>query len=131
MKMERKRSSKIFLQRSKREIVDKARKGIFDGNPLLAAPHRLVCKACGCIRKITYLSYLKSGRFDLGQTRMMEVVYAAPTLTGLSDTMEAATPIVFRVKCRRCRTEMLCSPVSLEYLLFTAGREQKLEQMYV
>ncbi len=131
MKKEKKLDSKIFLLRSKREIVDKARKGVFNGNPLLATPHRLVCKACGCARKITYLSYLKSGRFRLGKTRVMEVVYAVPTITGLGRTMERATPIIIRVKCRKCRTEMSCSPVSLEYLLFTAAKEQKLEQMYV
>ncbi len=131
MKRERKLDSKILLRRSKSEIVDKARKGVFDGNPLLATPHRLVCKACGCIRKIIYLSYLKAGQFKLGKTRMMEVIYAAPTLTGLGGTMERATPIIIRVKCRKCKTEISCSPVSLEYLLFTAAKEQKLEQMYV
>lgn len=124
MKMERKSGSKG-------KIVDKARKRVFNGNPLLATPHRLVCKACGCTRRITYLSYLKSGQFELGETRVVEVVYAAPTLTGLGRTMERATPIIIRVKCGKCGTEMSCSPVSLEYLLFTAGKEQKLEQMYV
>jgi len=130
MKMERKSDSKIFLQRSKREIVDKARKGVFDGNPLLATPHRLVCKACGCAWKIIYVSYLKSGRFELGKTRVVKVVYI-PNLSGLGGTVEKATPIIIQVKCKRCRTEVSCSPVSLEYLLFTAAREQKLEQMYV
>jgi hypothetical protein len=129
--MEEKSSSKSSLQLSKKEVVDKARKGFFNGNPLLATPHRLVCKACGCTRKVTYLSYLKSGRFRLGETRMMEVVYAVPTLTGLGRTTERVTPIVIRVKCRKCGSEVSCSPVSLEYLLFTAAKEQKLEQMYV
>lgn len=129
--MEEKSSSKSSLQLSKREVVDKARKGFFNGNPLLATPHRLVCKACGCTRKVTYLSYLKSGRFRLGETRMMEVVYAVPTLTGLGRTTERVTPIVIRVKCRKCGSEVSCSPLSLEYLLFTAAKEQKLEQMYV
>lgn len=131
MKKEKKLDSKILLQRFRREIMDKARKGVFNGNPLLATPHRLVCKTCGCTRKITYLSYLKSGRFKLGKTRMMEIVYAVPTLTGLGSAMERATPIIVRVKCRKCRSEISCSPVSLEYLLFTAAKEQKLEQMYV
>jgi len=131
MKKEKKLDSKILLHRFRREIMDKARKGVFNGNPLLATPHRLVCKACGCTRKITYLSYLKSGRFKLGKTRMMEIVYAVPTITGLGHTMERATPIIIRVKCRKCRSEISCSPVSLEYLLFTAAKEQKLEQMYV
>ena len=129
--MEEKSRSKSSLQLSKREVVDKARKGFFNGNPLLATPHRLVCKVCGCTRKVTYLSYLKSGRFRLGETRMMEVVYAVPTLTGLGRTTERVTPIVIRVKCRKCGSEVSCSPLSLEYLLFTAAKEQKLEQMYV
>lgn len=131
MKKEKKLDSKILLQRFKREIVDKARKGVFNGNPLLAVPHKLVCKACRCTWKITYLSYLKSGRFKLGKPRMMEVVYAAPTLTGLGSTTEKATPIIVRVKCRKCGSEMSCSPLSLEYLLFTAAKKQTLEQMYV
>jgi len=131
MKVERRWGAKIFLHRSKWEIVDKARKGFFDGNPLLATPHRLVCKACGCTREVTYLSYVKSGRFKLGKTTVMEVAYSAPTLTGLGHSLERATPIIIRVKCRKCGSEMLCSPVSLEYLLFTAAKEQKLEQMYV
>lgn len=129
--MERRFGSKVLRRSSRGEIVDKAKRGVFDNNPLLAVPHRLVCKACGCSRKITYLSYLKSGRFELGETRVVEVAYAAPTITGLGQTMERATPIVIRVKCRRCGTEISCSPVSAEYLLFTVGREQKLESMYV
>jgi len=129
MKMERK-SDSSFLQFSKGEIVDKARKGVFDGNPLLATPHRLVCKACGCTRKIMYVSYLKSGRFELGKTRVVKLVYI-PNLPGLGGAMERATPIIIRVKCRKCKAEISCSPVSLEYLLFTAAKEQKLEQMYV
>jgi len=122
---------KDFSRRSKGEVVEKARKGVFDGNPLLATPHRLVCKACGCAQEVTYLSYLKSGRFKFGKTRVTEVVYSAPTLTGLGHGTERATPIVIRVKCRRCGSVISCSPASLEYLLFTVAKEQRLEQMYV
>jgi len=131
MKMKKKAGSKIFSRRSKGEIVEKARKRVFDGNPLLATPHRLVCKACGCAQEVTYLSYLKSGRFKFGKTRVTEVVYSAPTLTGLGHGTERATPIVIRVKCRRCGSVISCSPASLEYLLFTVAKEQRLEQMYV
>lgn len=131
MRMEKKFGSKVLRRGSEEEIMDKAKKGAFDNNPLLAVPHRLVCKACGCSRKITYLSYLKSGQFELGETRVVEVAYAAPTITGLGRTMERATPIIIRVKCKRCGIEMSCSPVSVEYLLFTVGKEQKLESMYV
>jgi DNA-directed RNA polymerase subunit M/transcription elongation factor TFIIS len=129
--MERKNNPKTFRHDSKEEIVDKAKKGVFDSNPLLAASHVLVCKTCGYKQKITYLSYLKSGRFELGEKRMVEVVHAAPTISGLRHIMERVTPIIIRIKCERCGAEMSCSPVSIEYLLFTVAKEQKLNQMYV
>jgi len=129
--MERKNDPKTIRHDSKEEIVDKAKKGVFDSNPLLATLHVLVCKTCGYKQKITYLSYLKSGRFELGETSMVEVVHAAPTISGLGHVMERVTPIIMRIKCERCGAEMSCSPVSVEYLLFTVAKEQKLNQMYV
>ena len=129
--MKRKPSPSVFRSNPKEEIIERARKGVFDSNPLLATPHELVCKACGCKRKITYLDYLKSGRFDLGKTQMVEVSYAAPTIFGLSLTMEKITPIIMTIRCERCGTEISCSPVSLEYLLFTAMKQQKMKSMYV
>ncbi|MFQ6080360.1 MAG: hypothetical protein ACE5OW_01665 [Candidatus Bathyarchaeia archaeon] len=116
---------------SKKALLDMARKGIFNRNPMLAASHELVCKACGCTQKITYLDRLKSGRFELGETRVVEVAVAAPTISGLLSTRERITPIIMRVRCERCGAEIPCSPVSLEYLLFTARKPQKLEYMYV
>lgn len=68
---------------SKEAIVDMARKGVFDRNPMLAASHELACKACGCTQKITYLERLKSGRFELRKTTVVEVAVAAPTILGL------------------------------------------------
>jgi len=129
--MKRKSPRGILRRSSKEEIMNKARKGVFDRNPLLVTPHELVCKACGCTRKITYLNHLKSGRFELGETQMVEVSYAAPTIFGLSHTMERITPIIITIKCKRCGTEISCSPVSLEYLLFTTTKKQKLKNMYV
>jgi len=129
--MERKFNPRDLRHDPKEEIVDKAKKGVFDGNPLLATSHVLVCKTCGQKQKITYLSYLKSGQFELEETRMIEVIHAAPTISGLMHTMEKVTPIIIRIKCKRCGTEMSCSPVSIEYLLFTVAKEQKLDQMYV
>ena len=111
--------------------INRARNGVFDRNPLLAASHQVVCKACGFTQKITYLEYLKAGRFELGKTRMIEVSYAAPTIFGLSHVVERITPITLTVRCERCGTEISFSPVSLEYLLFTATRQQKLRNMYV
>ena len=121
----------VLRRNPKDEIINRARKGAFDRNPLLASPHELVCKACGCKRKITYLDHLKSGRFELGETQMVEVSYAAPTILGLSHSTERITPITITIKCERCGTEISCSPVSLEYLLFTATKQEKMRNVYV
>lgn len=129
--MERELGPRISRRDFKAEVINKARKGIFNRNPLLVASHKLVCKACGCTQKITYLNHLKSGSFELGKTRAVEVAVAAPTILGLSLRTERITPIIIRVKCERCQTEISCSPISLEYLLFTARKQQKLEYMYV
>lgn len=116
---------------SKKAIMDMARRGVFNGNPMLATSHELVCKTCGCTQNLRYLDRLRSGRFELGETRVVEVAVAAPTISGLLSTRERITPIMIRVRCKRCESEILCTPVSLEYLLFTARRPQKLEYMYV
>jgi len=129
--MKRKSGPSILRHNPKDEIINRARKGVFDRNPLLAAPHELVCKACGCKRKITYLDHLKSGRFELGETQMVEVSYAAPTILGLSHAMERITPLIMTFRCERCGTEISCSPVSVEYLLFTATKEEKMRNVYV
>ena len=129
--MKKKTSSRVSRRDLKEEIVNRAIEGVFDRNPLLAVPHQVVCKACGFAQKTIYLDYLKSGKFELGETRMVEVSYAAPTIFGFSHAMEDITPIVFAVICERCGTEASCSPLNLEYLLFTATKEQKLRNMFV
>lgn len=116
---------------SKDEIVSKARDGVFDRNPLLATPHELVCTSCGCKHRIIYLDYLKSGHFELGKTEVVEVTYAETTIVGLGRMLESITPIIITVRCERCKAETVFSPVSLEYLLFTAERQQRVEEMYV
>ena len=115
----------------KEEVVKRARKGVFDRNPLLATLHQVECTTCGFAKKITYLDYLKAGRFELGKPQVIEVSYAAPTILGLSHVMERITPIVITIRCERCEIEMSTSPISLEYLLFTATTHQKLKDMYV
>lgn len=129
--MKRKSGPSILRRNPKDGIITRARKGVFDRNHLLATPHELVCKACGCKRKITYLDHLKSGSFELGEPRMVEVSYAAPTISGLGHTMERITPLIMTVRCERCGTEISCSPVSLEYLFFTATKQEKMKNMYV
>ncbi|KPV63803.1 MAG: hypothetical protein AOA66_0643 [Candidatus Bathyarchaeota archaeon BA2] len=129
--MKRKHGSSIFRRNPKEEIINRARKRVFNRNPLLATSHQVVCKACGSTQKITYLDYLKSGRFELGKTQMIEVSYAAPTIFALSHTMERITPLIVTVRCERCGTEITCSPVSVEYLLFTATKQEKMRNAYV
>jgi len=55
--MERKNDPKTLRHDSKEEIVDKAKKGVFDSNPLLATSHVLVCKTCG-YKTENHLSFL-------------------------------------------------------------------------
>jgi len=116
---------------SKNEIINRAREGVFDRNPLLATPHELVCTSCGCKHRITYLAHLKSGNFEVGKTEVVEVAYAALTVEGLGRMLENITPIIITVRCEKCGTETSFSPISLEYLLFTAEKQQRIEQMYV
>ena len=104
--MKKKASPTVFRRDPKQETINRARKGVFDRNPLLATPHQVVCKACGFAQKITYLDYLKSEKFELGETRLIKVSYAAPTVFGLSHAMEKRTPIVMMVRCERCGTEI-------------------------
>jgi hypothetical protein len=129
--MKKKSSSGVLRHDPRDEIISRARKGAFDCNPLLATPHELVCKACGCKLKTTYLDHLKSGRFEFGETRVIEVSYAAPTISGLDHAVERITPVVMKVKCERCGTEISCSPISLEYLLFATTKQEKMRSMYV
>jgi len=129
--MEKVSGSRFPGRFSKEAIIDMARKGVFNRNPMLATSHEVACKACGCTQKITYLDRLKSGRFELGKTRVVEVAVASPTISGLLSITERITPIIIRVRCERCEAEISCTPVSLEYLLFTARKPQKLEYMYV
>jgi hypothetical protein len=69
--MERKNDPKTLRHDSKEEIVDKAKKGVFDSNPFF-----WLLRMCWCAKfvdtnsaRITCLSYLKSGRFELGRDK--------------------------------------------------------------
>jgi len=120
---------RISQQKLKIEIMKKARRGIFDSNPLLAALHHITCKACGHVYEMVYLRHLKSGKFEIGETQMVEMIYTQFTIP--EHATEKVTPIIFKFKCDKCRTETICSPISLEYLMYTAKKPPKLEIMYV
>jgi len=107
---------------TKEEVIAEVEKGVFNRNPLLTTPHEVVCKGCGYRCNIVFLDYIRSGAFELGKTERIEVVHAAPTLTGLGQTLERMTPLIILVKCERCGAETSYSPLSLEYFLFTKQR---------
>ena len=122
---------RISQRELKTKITKKAREGAFDSNPLLATLHQAMCKACGGSHEVVYLRYLKSGKFEIGKTQMVEMVYTHHAIPALEHTTEKVTPIIFRFKCSKCGTETVCSPISLEYLMYTATKPPKVEVMYV
>ena len=109
---------------TKEKIRELAGKGVFDRNPLLSTPHDVICKDCRHRNRVVFLEYLRSGRFEIGETKMLEVTYATPSFTGLGRTIERSTPLVFKIECRRCGTVTPYAPVSLEYLLFATERRE-------
>jgi len=125
------RNPHISKRKLEVEIMQKSREGVFDRNPLISTPHAVECETCGSLQKITYLEYLKTGRFELGETKTIEVAYAAPTLLGLNYTPESTTPLLIQIECKKCRAKILCCPSSLEYLLFTARKQVKSDQFYM
>lgn len=131
LKMKRKRSSRRDSRVSKEAIVAQARKGVYDENPLMTAPHEVPCKNCGHAQQVIYLEHLKDGRFELGETQAIEVALAAPTITGLGRATEMITPVILRIRCEKCGAEIVFSPVNLEYLLFAVKRCQQTGHMYV
>ena len=122
---------RVSQQVLKAKIMEKAREGAFDRNPLLATSHQTICKACRCAHEMVYLRHLKSGKFEIGDTQMVEVVYTSLAIPELEHVTENVTPIMFKFKCGKCGTETVCSPVSLEYLMYTATKPPKFEFMYV
>ena len=124
-------NKKFSQQELKAKITEKARQGAFDRNPLLATLHQTVCKACGHVHEMIYLRCLKSGKFEIGNTQMVEVVYSSLVMPELERTTEKVTPILIRFNCDKCGTETVCSPISLEYLMYTVTKPPKLEPMYV
>ena len=130
-RISQRRGLRVSQRDLKVKIMRKVREGVFDRNPLLATPHTVECKACGCLQKVTYLRYLKAGGFELGETRVVEVAYTSPALVELDHITESITPILIQVKCERCGTKISCCPTSLEYLMFTARKWVDSEQIYV
>jgi hypothetical protein len=129
MKKKSSSNTRTSKQGLKAKIIKKAREGVFDRNPLLATLHQTACKTCGCAYEMVYLHYLKSGKFEIGDTQMVEVFYTHLAIQ--ERTAEKVTPIIIRFKCDKCGTETVFSPISREYLMYIAKKPPKLELMYV
>lgn len=131
MKEKFSQNKKVSQQTLKAKIIKKAREGAFDRNPLLATSHQAICKTCGCAYEMVYLHHLKSGKFEIGETQMVEMVYSSLVMPELEHVKEKVTPIIIKFKCDKCGTETAYSPISLEYLMYTVTKPPKLEFMYV
>jgi hypothetical protein len=107
---------------TKEAVMAEAKRGMFNRNPLLTTPHEVACKECGGRQTVVFLDYVQAGAFELGKTETVDVVHAAPTLTGLEHTVEQMTPLIIQIQCNRCGSETSYSPLSVEYLLFTMQR---------
>jgi len=107
---------------TKADVMAEARRGAFNRNPLLTTPHEVTCTHCRDRRTVIFLDYVRAGAFDLGKTETVDVVHAAPTLTGLEHTVEQMTPLIIHIQCERCGSKTSYSPLTVEYLRFTLQR---------
>jgi len=82
------------LSRFKEAVIEKARKGIFNNNPLLSTPHVVACQKCKHVEHVVYLDYLRSGDFEFGKTEQVEIVDMQGPI-GFLD-MEKITPIILK-----------------------------------
>ena len=113
----------------KEMIVDNANKGVFNRNPLLNTPHYFVCRNCKTDLRIVYLTYLKSGEFELGHTEEIEVLNPQGILNFIEK--ERVTPIVFKPVCRKCGAQVKIQPLNVEYLLVVINRPKSSSNIYV
>ena len=120
MSQRRRGQSKKGNQNGKQIIIDKAKKNIFDKNPLLTTSHQALCKKCGNRMSVIYLNYLKSGHFKLGEAKNIEVPHAYAS--GSIYQKEQVTPIIIEINCAQCESIIEGEIVSVEYLLFTIGK---------
>ncbi|MHC4535579.1 MAG: hypothetical protein ACYS6K_16640 [Planctomycetota bacterium] len=110
-------------------IIERARKGALDYNPLLSTAHVLTCHQCKHRQSIVYLDCLKSGEFALGKTEQIEVLDSSGPIGFLE--MEKVTPIVISLICEACGCRIEVRPVSVEYLQVIIDRPQASRAMYV
>jgi len=115
-------------QRLKEQIVEEASKGKFDHSPLLSTPHQVTCDRCRCTFSITYLDYLKKGRFRVGRFQAIEAENPLGAFLAIEE--ENVTPIILELVCERCGNKIEVRPLTVEYLRIIANRSEPSKMMY-
>jgi uncharacterized protein YlaI len=112
----------------KTRIVEHARRGAFDRNPLLSTVHDVACPHCRHRQPTRYLDALKVGTFTIKPPEETEVY----SLLGPMDVVEqqVSTPLVISLSCQRCDHRIETMPTSVEYLLVMLERVQVADGLY-
>jgi hypothetical protein len=98
----------------KKTIIEEARKGVFNHNPLLSTTHVVTCPKCQFRQPIIYLDYLQSGAFKFGKSEQIEVLNTQGSI-GFWE-MEKMTPVIISLVCEKCGYLIEVRPTSLEYI---------------
>lgn len=109
-------------------IMEKARGGAFNHNPLISTTHYETCQKCNRRQSVVYLDYLKRGDFDFGKTEQIEVLNSQGPISFLEK--EKVTPIIINLTCRECGCGIKARPVSAEYLRAIIDRPRASQTMY-
>ena len=112
----------------KETIIDKAQKGVFNHNPMLSTTHFVTCQKCKHKQSVVYLDCLKSGKFELGKSKQIEVLSLQGAISFLE--MEKVTPIIVSLICKECNCRIEARPVSAEYLKVIINKPKTSTTMY-
>ena len=96
------------------EVTRYAKQGALDGNPRLL--RRVACPKCGCAGR-TFLDFLKSGEFEVGDRVSLVVTYPGGAYLYAYE-QETATQIYLKTTCKKCGPEIkMTDPVlTVEYI---------------
>ena len=115
-------------QRLKEQIVEEASKGKFDQSPLLSTPHPVTCERCKHTFRVTYLDYLRKGRFRVGRSQAIEAENPLGAFMAVEE--ENVTAIILELACERCGNKIEVRPLTVEYLRIIANRSGPSRMMY-
>jgi hypothetical protein len=110
-------------------IIDTARNGGFNHNPLLSTAHFVTCQRCKKRQRVVYLDYLKSGAFDFGKAEQIEVLTPQGAIGFVE--IETVTPIVISFSCDECGCLIEVKPISAEYLKVIINKPKSSGTMFV